>query len=648
VYLGNVVAMNEVKATEVPFRTSLVPIFQKTSSTSFQVLVTVSYEFHPKFKDSDIHHFSIKLIHYAKQFLGFDWVAVTGERTGMTEPGATGWQSLSKKAAKTSGFKHHGSTLFVDVDTSHAHMPPVWSKVSAANPHAVERPLMSGHYFKQNYKPRYFVGMSSEADTVMHCAGMHSSFDATQHSFRVNVHINTQEAGSAKPKDAERMKWSLMWFAVTGHEPLPTPEAQKATGTAFAMKFSARNSGSGSAWAYPKEYERRRMATVRSGGKEEGGWERPREGSRSLLEGVEAHKKGQLRIAVDAADKQFLAPVFVTSLARGVDQVPVALMGAATTIAPHATGFAMYIDTKLAPKHMSGTGIIDKSYAVNFGWRIDWLGVDVSMDCELGPWRDWEQQCSKQCGDGGTRKRTRAVIQQAKGTGTPCGKTVKTIPCQGKESKACVSCSLTALANLDVCATPAPTPAPTPSRADCVLSSWQDSSSATATADAWGECSATCGGGWQKQVRIVTQKMSGAGKPCGALERWQVCGMDIDCPDVLYPDRCAGATDSGLTQWKTYGTEAIYTTVTAGTASNCRAREGAGGPADRLTPGAVSGRRLEEGAMKDSDTTVPPVYIASLIVGRLGWKDVGEGTLSIAQVHENSFVAVVSAPVRCV
>jgi hypothetical protein len=268
VYLGNVVAMDERKATEVPYRTSFVPIFQQITPTSFQVVVLVSFQFHPKFKPNNIRHFGLKIKKYARNFLGFDWMAVTGGRTGTTEPGHTAWKALPRAEAKVSGFKDHGSSFYVDVDTSHAHLPPMWTPVSSANPHAIERPVLSGNYFKQNFKPRYFVGLQSEPNTIMHCAGMHSVFNATANSFRVNVHINTKGAGSTKVADLQRMKWTLNWFAVTGHEPLPTPAAQKATGSPFAMIFSARNSGSsgGNAWAKPKSQRRLTAATSAWGG----------------------------------------------------------------------------------------------------------------------------------------------------------------------------------------------------------------------------------------------------------------------------------------------------------------------------------------------------------------------------------------------
>ena len=131
-YLGNVVAVNEMKAKEVPYRTALVPGFQRLTPSSFQVVVIVSFEFRPAFRSSGIRGFETKLLRYARKCLGFDWMAVTGARSGMTPAGATGWRSLDKMEVKHAGFRHHGSAMSADVSTASAGLPAMWKKVSAA------------------------------------------------------------------------------------------------------------------------------------------------------------------------------------------------------------------------------------------------------------------------------------------------------------------------------------------------------------------------------------------------------------------------------------------------------------------------------------------------------------------------------------
>ena len=92
---------------------------------------------------------------------------------------------------------------------------------------------------------------------------------------------------------------------------------------------------------------------------------------------------------------------------------------------------------------------------------------------------------------------------------------------------------------------------------DCVVSGWAN--------DAQTACSATCGGGFQKQVRTVTKAAEGAGAACpSALTRQIKCGED-PCPQ-----------DCLVTSWSAWST----CTLTCGGGTHSRTREEAVAPQD--------------------------------------------------------------------
>eukprot|EP01065_Artemidia_motanka_P028766 TRINITY_DN3437_c0_g1_i1.p1 TRINITY_DN3437_c0_g1~~TRINITY_DN3437_c0_g1_i1.p1 ORF type:complete len:1567 (+),score=470.06 TRINITY_DN3437_c0_g1_i1:61-4761(+) len=111
--------------------------------------------------------------------------------------------------------------------------------------------------------------------------------------------------------------------------------------------------------------------------------------------------------------------------------------------------------------------------------------VDVSCttsNCVVSGWSAWGV-CSATCG-GGTQTRTRTVVT---GSGTACPALSETQPC-----------------NTQGC-----TVVPIP----CTVSAW----------GAWGQCSATCGGGTQARTRTITRAASNGGTACPPLQDSRSC-----------------------------------------------------------------------------------------------------------------------------
>lgn len=96
--------------------------------------------------------------------------------------------------------------------------------------------------------------------------------------------------------------------------------------------------------------------------------------------------------------------------------------------------------------------------------------VPCEKDCEVSQWSIFGQ-CSADCG-GGTRARTRSILQQPVAGGTACGVL--------SEQQAC---------NTEACVAPG-VPEPV-----CVISDWSQ----------WGACSKECGGGQAKRLRTLTE-----------------------------------------------------------------------------------------------------------------------------------------------
>lgn len=110
------------------------------------------------------------------------------------------------------------------------------------------------------------------------------------------------------------------------------------------------------------------------------------------------------------------------------------------------------------------------------------------VDCTVGAFSDWGS-CSKNCG-GGLRTRSRPVVTEAANGGAACPVL--------EESETC---------NTQPCPV------------DCVVSEWE----------AFGTCSATCGGGTHTRKRTVVTPASNGGAVCPPLEETASCNTQ-GCP----------------------------------------------------------------------------------------------------------------------
>lgn len=93
--------------------------------------------------------------------------------------------------------------------------------------------------------------------------------------------------------------------------------------------------------------------------------------------------------------------------------------------------------------------------------------------------------CNATCG-GGVRKLMRTIIQKNGPRGVECPDLEVMVKCNQQKCPQ-----------------------------DCKMGNWS----------AWGNCSATCGGGLRKRTRKVVQKEKGRGKPCGHLLEYDACNQ---------------------------------------------------------------------------------------------------------------------------
>ena len=166
--------------------------------------------------------------------------------------------------------------------------------------------------------------------TLPDSCGTHSVFSATPNGFRVYMFQPPGRALTAR--QAEQQRWTIMWFGVG--QRVQSSAGEDAGAMLGHGALSLHNAGVSS----PKAWEQ--------------------------------HSPGEnprfIQTRVDASDRQFLHPIFITSLDRGSDHYPFMTAGAACTFfrvkkgeseqdadASDAMGFEMYVDTANAPPHFT-------------------------------------------------------------------------------------------------------------------------------------------------------------------------------------------------------------------------------------------------------------------------------------------------------
>jgi len=125
----------------------------------------------------------------------------------------------------------------------------------------------------------------------------------------------------------------------------------------------------------------------------------------------------------------------------------------------------------------------------------DTSACGTPVDCVQSAWGSWSQ-CTVTCG-GGSQTGSRSITTQPANCGASCQGSTTTVPC-----------------NTQTCATP------------CTVGDW----------GAWGDCSATCGGGLKYQNRSITANATNGGSACPTLTQSTACnsqGCPVNC--VWYP-----------------------------------------------------------------------------------------------------------------
>mmetsp|Transcript_23708 Transcript_23708/g.50644 ORF Transcript_23708/g.50644 Transcript_23708/m.50644 type:complete len:1561 (+) Transcript_23708:103-4785(+) len=129
-------------------------------------------------------------------------------------------------------------------------------------------------------------------------------------------------------------------------------------------------------------------------------------------------------------------------------------------------------------------------------------------DCLLSGWADWTP-CSSSCG-AGMQSRHREVVRERGEGGVGCSQELgETRECEDQ-----VACGIK----------------------DCLMTEWSN----------WGECSVSCGGGYRKRARELTQLPDVGGQTCSGevLEQIDPCGLsdcNMTCIDGTWGDWSAWA-----------------------------------------------------------------------------------------------------------
>jgi hypothetical protein len=151
--------------------------------------------------------------------------------------------------------------------------------------------------------------------------------------------------------------------------------------------------------------------------------------------------------------------------------------GGASLYRASSKGFRLYLDRAPSPK-----------VVIESSWRVNYIAYEGAIDCAISVWSTWSA-CSRLCGVG-TKTRTRVATSPKNSFGS------------------CPSLKEQTFCNPHACNT------------DCAASSWGQ----------WSRCSASCGGGLQGRVRVVSRRPLSGGKACPPLSETQYCNTGGDCP----------------------------------------------------------------------------------------------------------------------
>ena len=159
---------------------------------------------------------------------------------------------------------------------------------------------------------------------------------------------------------------------------------------------------------------------------------------------------------------------YVTSVSGAGNHLQVT--GGASLYRASSKGFRLYLDRAPSPK-----------VVIESSWRVNYIAYEGAIDCAISVWSTWSA-CSRLCGVG-TKTRTRVVTSPKNTFGS------------------CPSLKQQAFCNPHACNT------------DCATSSWGQ----------WSRCSASCGGGLQGRVRVVSRRPLSGGKAWPAFDAWSTC-----------------------------------------------------------------------------------------------------------------------------
>ena len=297
--------------------------------------------------------------------------------------------------------------------------------------------------------PRYFTTLHGH-EKHWRTEGAHTVYYSKASGFRVYIIFDECFGGTCVDKKvtaamADKYKWTIHWVGTVGEK---APDA-----SVYCVKDTNGHDASG----------------------------------QSGLDWKKASGSAGLFIDVDTSASHFQQrPTYVTSVTTQF--IHWRVTGAGSVFRPAKDSFRLYLAKAVYAK-----------FAKLYKWRVNYLGYDGPVDCQVSPvWTKWSE-CSKSC-DTGAQVRTRTVFQESFNGGIPCPLTKQSRPCNPHKCPP----------------------------VDCIVSNWTK----------WVPCSLTCGNGTTHHVRSVLDlpksgpQYARAGRACPVLRQAQECNIDpcpVDC-----------------------------------------------------------------------------------------------------------------------